>query len=357
MRAWTVRHWGGLVGVSAVGWLAVACVCLLAGSTGVGVPTAAQLGSRLEVVVLASIVGAALAGAGVTYQCVLRNPLADPYLLGVASGASLGTMLWRFPATLAGFGGVVAAVGQPVMALIGALVASGLVLVVAGGGGGRTGRGGTSYGAGRLEPVTLILVGVIVSSVCSAVVLLLLSLRPEILAGGGGLSGVMIGALQTNLSVLQMVLAAGVLLVGLLAMTLLAPSLAVSTLSDAEAAALGLRIVRLRWLALGVAGVVVAGAVAVSGPIGFVGLVCPHLGRLLVGPDPRRLLPVATALGAGLLCLADGLCRLLAMQQLVATLLPVGVVTALLGGPFFLVLLLRYLRGGTGDVGGLGGGR
>lgn len=355
MRAWTVRQWGVLVGVSAVGWLAVAVVGLLVGSTGVGVPTAAQLGSRLEVVLLASIVGAALAAAGVTYQCVLRNPLADPYLLGVASGASLGTMLWRFPATLAGFGGVVATVGQPAMALIGALVASGTVLAFAGGGWGRARLEGG--GGGRLEPVTLILVGVIVSSVCSAVVLLLLSLRPEILAGGGGLSGVMIGALQTNLSVTQLVLAAGVLLAGLVAMTLLAPSLAVSTLSDPEAAALGLRIVRLRWLALGVAGVVVAGAVAVSGPIGFVGLVCPHLGRLLVGPDPRRLLPVATALGAGLLCLADGLCRVLAMQQLVATLLPVGVITALLGGPFFLVLLLRHLRGGAGDAGGLGGGR
>jgi iron complex transport system permease protein len=101
------------------------------------------------------------------------------------------------------------------------------------------------------------------------------------------------------------------------------------------------RIHRLRWTAMIVASLITASAVAISGPIGFVGLVCPHLARLIVGNDQRRLLPIATALGAGLLAVADAASRWLASLSSVQSVLPVGVLTGLMGGPFFLFLLWR----------------
>jgi iron complex transport system permease protein len=104
------------------------------------------------------------------------------------------------------------------------------------------------------------------------------------------------------------------------------------------------RIHRLRWVGLIVASLVTAAAVAVSGPIGFIGLVCPHLARLIVGNDARKLLPLATALGASLLCVADAASRYLSRPGAAGTTLPVGVLTGLIGGPFFLLLLWRNAR-------------
>src|SRR4029434_3267784 len=118
-----------------------------------------------------------------------------------------------------------------------------------------------------------------------------------------------------------------IIAIGLLILLALAGSLNVAILSEAEAQALGVRIHRLRWIAMIAASLITASAVAISGPIGFVGLVCPHLARLVVGNDQRRLLPVATALGAGLLAVADALRRKLAADPHVQTLLPVGVLT------------------------------
>jgi iron complex transport system permease protein len=115
-------------------------------------------------------------------------------------------------------------------------------------------------------------------------------------------------------------------------------------LDDGEAESLGVRIHRLRWIALVAASLMTAAAVAISGPIGFVGLVCPHVGRLVVGTDQRRLLPVSTAIGAILLMSADAVCRYLSGENLLGNLLPVGVLTGLLGGPVFLWLLFRAKR-------------
>jgi iron complex transport system permease protein len=122
----------------------------------------------------------------------------------------------------------------------------------------------------------------------------------------------------------------------------------VAALSESEAGALGVNIHRLRWVALGVASLMTASAVALTGPIGFVGLVCPHLARLMVGRDVRRLLPLATALGAALLAAADALSRHLVPAPSIATKLPVGVLTGLAGGPFFLLLLWQARRKGVG---------
>jgi iron complex transport system permease protein len=127
-------------------------------------------------------------------------------------------------------------------------------------------------------------------------------------------------------------------------MLALSGQLNVAGLSEAEAQSLGVRIQRLRWISLILASLIAASAVAISGPIGFVGLVCPHLARLFVGNDQRKLLPLATALGAGLLALADAVSRWLAAQGRVESVLPVGVLTGLLGGPFFLLLLWQNRR-------------
>jgi iron complex transport system permease protein len=310
--------------LSALLWLAIAFLCLFAGSTGWGWPGGA-FKFRAGPVALASLIGAALAVAGVVYQAILRNPLADPYLLGVSSGATLTSLFWRMPFA-SGISVMTAALSQQGFALIGALAAVAVVFAL-------------SSRRGRLEPVTLLLVGVIVNAINGAIFILIYSLRPEITAQGGGPMGFLIGGIQTNLEEHQ-IAAAGYVCAAVFVLLLgLAPGLNVAGLSEAEAQSLGVRIHRLRWLALLGASLMTASAVAISGPIGFVGLVCPHLARRLVGHDARRLLPLSAAMGAALLALADALSR--AMINATGAWPPVGVLTGLLGGPFFLWLLYR----------------
>jgi iron complex transport system permease protein len=196
---------------------------------------------------------------------------------------------------------------------------------------------------GRLEPLTLLLVGVIVNAVNASIYLLLNSIFRD-LPGSGGPLTFLVGGLQTSLERGQQQAAGICVAVGWIVLLAISGQLDVATLSEGEAMSLGVRIQRLRWIGLIVASLVTAAAVAISGPIGFVGLVCPHLARLVVGQDQRRLLPVATALGAGLLAVADALSRKLSSQSAVETQLPVGVLTGLLGGPFFLLLLWRRRR-------------
>jgi iron complex transport system permease protein len=142
----------------------------------------------------------------------------------------------------------------------------------------------------------------------------------------------------------QKLTAAGIIAIGWVVLLAISGQLNAAALNDAEAEALGVRIQRLRWIALIVASLVTASAVAISGPIGFIGLICPHLARIFVGTDQRKLLPISTALGAALLCSADAGSRLLSREGLAHTLLPVGVLTSLLGGPFFLLLLIQSRR-------------
>ncbi|HRK29477.1 MAG TPA: iron ABC transporter permease [Tepidisphaeraceae bacterium] len=308
-----------------IAWAGVAFVCLLIGSTGsIGWPTSATLPYRLESVFLASLVGAALAVAGVTYQALLGNPLADPYLLGTSSGAALAGYLWTLPA-FSGLAGAMA-IGQQAMAFLGAITAVAVVLAIAG-------------GRGRLQPATLILIGVIVNAVCGALFLLINAIVKDIATPGGPMA-FLIGGLQTNLQSWQIWTSRIAIFLGFTVIMLGAGVLNAGTMNDAEAASLGVPINQLRWGGIIVASLITAAAVAVSGPIGFVGLICPHLGRVIVGHDVRRLLPVATMLGAVMLCLADAASRKISAFGPVGTYLPVGVITSLLGGPFFLVLLL-----------------
>jgi iron complex transport system permease protein len=285
-------------------------------------------------VLLSSLVGAALSAAGVAYQAILRNPLAEPYLLGVSSGASLAAYLWRFPILGTVLGAAGAAVTQQLFAFAGALTAVAVVFALA-------------SRRGRVEPVTLLLVGVIVNAVNGSIYLLVNALAKDMTGGSGGEIAFLVGVIQTNLQPRQVIATAAVVAAGWSLLAYVSGQLNAAVLSEAEAESLGLRIHRLRWGALVVASLMTASAVAISGPIGFVGLVAPHLARLLVGHDQRRLLPVATAMGAGLLALADAASRLLAMDTLAGTVLPVGILTGLMGGPFFLLLLWQTRRRGV----------
>ena len=315
--------------LSITAWAVVAIGCLLVGSTGsFGWPASASImESRKEVVLTASLVGAALAAAGVAYQAILQNPLADPYLLGASSGASLGAYLWRFPflSGLLTLSGSQQAISQQSFAFAGAILAVAIVFFLA-------------SSRGRLEPLTLLLVGVIVNAVNGSIFLFIDAIHKNMPSGGDPIS-FLVGAIQTNLTAVQFRLALAIIAVGLVVLLYVSGELNIAALSDAEAASMGVRIQRLRWIALITASLITAAAVAISGPIGFVGLVCPHVARLIVGRDQRILLPAATALGAALLAIADAISRKLSAASGLGIVLPVGVLTGLLGGPFFLLLL------------------
>jgi len=328
-------HWGTsrmilTLSACATAWAGIAACCMCVGSTTSGFhwpATDFQLRYRLEMVLLASLVGAALSSAGVVYQAILRNPLADPYLLGVSSGAMLSAYLWRF-SSMAVFATVASALGQQAFSFAGALIAIAIVFLL-------------SMRRGKLEPITLLLVGVIVNSINGSIFLLFNTIKRDMTGGSGGPFNFLVGGIQTNLTLTQELSAAVAVALCWLVLIYLAGQLNIATLGEAEATSLGIRIHRLRWIALITASLMTAAVVAISGPIGFIGLICPHVARLTVGTDQRRLLPVATALGAGLLAIADALSRQLSNSSFAQTLLPVGVLTGLLGGPFYLLLLWK----------------
>lgn len=323
MKPWGPKQLAVLLLASALLWAAIAAACLMVGSTAtLGWPTWEQFVYRREMVLLASLIGAALAAAGVVYQAVLHNPLAEPYLLGVSSGATLFAYLWSLPAV--GFAFVL---GEQGFAFLGALLAVGVVFVL-------------SSRRGMLEPITMVLVGVIVNALIGSIFILLNAIWKDP-ARPGGAAAFLFGGIQTNLTTAQYATAAVVIALGWILLMYFTGQLNAALLSDGEAMSLGVRIQRLRWTSMLAASLITASAVALSGPIGFIGLVCPHIARRIVGNDQRRLLPLATALGAGLLALADALSRWLASRKGVDTMLPVGVLTGLLGAPFFLLLLLR----------------
>jgi iron complex transport system permease protein len=330
-----VRRFSGshaliLIGICAAAWAIIAGACLFVGSTRFGFPADKfQFALRRDIVLTASLVGAALGAAGVAYQAILRNPLADPYLLGVSSGSSLFAYIWNFRALtplLVMHGVFAEAISQQAFAFVGGIIAVTIVLMLA-------------SSRGRLEPITLLLVGVIVNAVNASIFLLINALQKQLPASGGPMT-FLVGGIQT-VTVEQLVAAAVCVAIGWLILFWFSGDLNAAILSEAEAQSLGVRIHLLRWSALIVASLVTASAVAISGPIGFVGLVCPHVARLIVGHDTRRLLPVSTAMGAALLAIADAASRMLARQEFAQTVLPVGVLTGLLGGPFFLLLLWR----------------
>lgn len=270
---------------------------------------------RFPRVLLAGLVGGALALAGAVFQGVFRNPLADPYLIGSASGAGFGAVLVM---SLGASVPLLARLGAPVVAFACSLATVLVVVFLA--------RAGSS-----LPMVRLVLAGVVVSSLLTAgTSFLLVAAREQAagilawLLGGFGFST------WRQVGLLALVTLPALALVGAFSR-----ALDLLQLGEEGAALLGLSVERAKLLLLGVATLVTATAVSVAGIIGFVGLIVPHAARLTLGRPHARLLPVATLWGAGFMILAD----LLARQVIAPVEVPVGIVTALVGGPFFLWLL------------------
>ncbi|MEM7263420.1 MAG: iron ABC transporter permease [Planctomycetota bacterium] len=275
---------------------------------------------RLPRIALMAVVGAALAPAGAAYQGLFRNPLADPYVVGVASGAGLGAVIVL---TVGGVGEGLGTFAVPIGAFFGGLTAVFIALGVS-----RLGRSSHSS--------TLLLSGIVVGSFANSVMTLWMLRSPDgprraLLWLFGGYAG---GG-WTSVAV-----ATPYVVVGLIGLLLSARSLNALQLSDEEAIGLGVRVKRARLGILASATLMTGAAVAFGGVLGFVGLIVPHALRLLGGPDYRRLIPLSAIAGAGFLVLCDLVARtLFAPEEF-----PVGVLTALTGAPFFLFVLIRQRR-------------
>jgi iron complex transport system permease protein len=275
---------------------------------------------RLPRVLLAALVGASLAGAGAVYQALFRNPLADPYILGISSGAGLGAVIaltLTAQATALRYGIV------PAAAFVGALLTMLLVVRLA------------SW-RGRLDAISLLLAGVAVSYTLAAITSFLQVFAREQMAA---VVFWMMGGLGAA-SWPYFVMIAPMFIVGAALSLAYTRELNLMLLGDERAGHLGVNVGRFKLVALATASLLTAAAVAVAGLIGFVGLMVPHMVRLTLGPDHRLLLP-ASFLGGGIvLVLAD----LLARTIIAPVEIPVGIVTAIIGGPFFVWLLVTGER-------------
>ncbi len=284
------------------------------GAAGVG--DALVLGLRLPRVLVSALVGACLAGAGVLYQALFRNPLADPYILGASSGAGLGATL-----ALAALGiGSAALVGVPIAAFLGAV---GTVLLVA----------AIATRRGVMDTLSLLLSGVAVSYTLAALTSFVMVVRRETMSR---IVFWMMGGVQTadwsQAGIVAVMLAAGLVLP-----LVYARELDIVLLGDERAGQLGVEVERLKRLMLAAASLMVAAAVSVAGLIGFVGLMTPHMARVVLGPSHRLLLPASVLSGAIVMVVAD----LVARTVIAPVELPIGIVTALAGGPVFVWLLMR----------------
>ncbi|MGE5590203.1 MAG: FecCD family ABC transporter permease [Bacillota bacterium] len=280
---------------------------------------------RLPRVVLAALVGAGLSIAGAGFQGLFRNPLADPFILGISSGGALGAALAILASVQLGW---VASGIIPVTAFLGALVTVGLVYAVA-------------AAPGRASSLNLILAGVAVSAFLSAGLSFLTSIASD--PAQKAISFWLVGGF-TSASWRHVVLAGPYILAGSLVLLLLGRDLNLLALGEETARQMGVSVTVVQAALVVAASLTTAAAVAVTGVIGFVGLVMPHLTRLWVGPDHRWLLPASALSGAAFLVLADTLGRTLFSPLEVR----VGIITGLVGGPFFLYLLQRSRRQGVG---------
>ncbi len=292
-----------------------------------GFPGATLFEIRLSTVLAGGIAGAALGLSGLSFQILLRNPLASPWVLGVSSGAGFGLMLAMW---LARLGGVAAVVGSGLLAgagipasALGALLAISIVWML-------------SRRLGGFDPVGLVLCGVVTSATFGAGIMLLQHLVPS------GVRGDLVGWMMGRIPELA---PAWLLTVGGVAVVTAsvvgcraAPLLDASSLGDDEARSIGVPLDAMRWWLLMVGGALAAIAVVLVGPIAFVGLLAPHAGRRLAGAGHRGVVLATVIAGATMLVLADAIRQVI---DLGGGRLPVGVLTALVGGPAFLGLLLR----------------
>ena len=270
---------------------------------------------RLPRVLLAAAIGATLAVAGVTFQTLLRNPLADPFILGVSGGAASGAAvatalrLNRFP-------GVV-----PIVAFAGAILATAAVFLLA-------------RRREHTDPVRLLISGLVLNAFFSAVILISFALSPQndLTAALKWMMGTLFGATWTSV-----ILVSVLLVLAMVVLAFIANDLRLLVFGEEDAKARGVDVERVKLIGFGVASVITGAAVAVSGIIGFVGLLVPHLIRLIWRRDYRVLLPLSALGGATLVVAADLVSRVVIRT----TELPIGAFTAILGVPFFLSLLRR----------------
>jgi iron complex transport system permease protein len=272
---------------------------------------------RLPRVILAALVGSCLATAGAVFQGLFKNPMADPYVIGVSSGASLGAVVAMALGLQLRFLGLDSV---PILAFLGAVATMLLVYNLA-----RTG--------GKVPVLTLLVAGVAVGSFLSALVSLFVYFADErlhqvvfwLMGGFAGATWHYVG------------MALPYTVIGLAMVGLHARELNVLLLGEEQAQHLGVDVERVKRILLAAGSLLTATAVSTAGPIGFVGLIAPHMVRMIIGPDHRSLLPAVALLGAVFLVAADTLARTIISP----TELPVGLITALCGGPFFIYLLRR----------------
>jgi len=309
-----------LIGAAELGWqrvLAEIWAQLTGGMSPLSEREAAILWQlRVPRVMLAGAVGAALASSGAAFQGVFRNPLADPFLLGAAAGAGMAaTIVMVFAPALTAWAGST----LPVAAFAGAVGGVALSWLLS-----------TSYGS--VSPTTLLLAGVAVSAFLTAVQTFVQQLNADTIRQvyGWMLGGLAITGWTDFVRVIPYIAAAAVVLL------VCARLLDVLALGDAEASSLGIRPGRLRLLLISAASLATAAAVSVSGLIGFVGIIVPHFIRLTVGASYRVIVPLSLLGGASFLIVADQIARTAMPGEL-----PIGVVTAFAGAPFFIIVLRR----------------
>lgn len=273
---------------------------------------------RLPRIIMAGLVGAALATAGAVYQGLFRNPLADPYIIGVAQGAGLGAVIaFTLPFSINSYLGIV-----PLFAFCGGLLSAGMVYALA-----RVGK--------TLPMSTVILAGVAMGAFLS-------SITSHLLLTNENLHGILFWLMGSftisNWDEVQVLFP--YLLVGLAIIYLYSRPLNLMQLDEEQAQQLGVNVERVKLILLLTATLITAAAVSFSGTIGFVGIIIPHIVRLIWGPDYRFLLPMSTIAGAIFLILGDTIARsILAPAEM-----PVGIVTAFFGAPFFMYLLWQKKR-------------
>lgn len=272
---------------------------------------------RLPRIILSAIIGMALAGSGVIFQGIFKNPMAEPYVLGVSSGAAFGATLaivLGLESTMLGMGAI------SIMAFIGAVTTTFIVYNIA-----RIGN--------KTPVVTLLLAGIALSFLLSSLISLLMTFNREqvekiVFWTMGSVS---------SASWSHVMISAPIILLGSIIFTIFSRDLNIMLLGEDSAKNLGVEVEKLKKILLVIASIVAASAVSVSGIIGFVGLVIPHIVRLIVGPDHRVLIPFTLISGAIFMIIADTLARTI-MPPIE---IPVGVITSLFGAPFFIYLLCK----------------
>jgi iron complex transport system permease protein len=338
------RHCGAVLAFLPLAALAMAWLALSVGSSGVrfgeslailrsgavgsSLDRAILLDIRLPRVLLAFVVGMSLATAGATFQAVFRNPLADPFLLGVAGGGALGA------AVAVGLGLAFRFLGMGAPQLLGFAGSLATIFLVY-----RLARVG-----GRLPAQTLLLAGVIISFFFSALLMLLVSLYPERYVEGV-LFWTMGNLTALNIDRAALYGVAGYAVAGCAGLCVFARRLNLLLLGEEAAGHLGVDVARTKRVVFVLASALTGLVVSVGGVIGFVGLIIPHVARMVIGADHRALLPASALLGGIFLLAADTIARTVFLPNEI----PVGVVTAMSGAPFFLYLLRSQRKGGAAE--------